>query len=54
MLLITLHIVSKLHNNLKVPVFCKIRILPKEEDTIALAKLIEKAGCQVSLPELSE
>jgi len=39
--------VSILHSNLKVPVFCKIRILPKEEDTLKLAKAIEAAGCQL-------
>jgi len=40
-------LVSKLHTGLKIPVFCKMRILPKEEDTIALAKIMEKAGCQL-------
>jgi len=39
--------VSNLHKNLKVPVTCKIRILPSEEKTIELAKRIEAAGCSV-------
>lgn len=38
-------IVKLLHDNLKVPVTCKIRLLPKEEDTMRLAKRIEQAGC---------
>lgn len=36
--------VAKLKKNLKVPVTCKIRCLPNEEDTLKLAKEIEKAG----------
>ena len=38
-------LVSTLHQNLKVPVTCKMRCLPKEADTIALAKVMESAGC---------
>ncbi|OQR95368.1 hypothetical protein THRCLA_07934 [Thraustotheca clavata] len=30
-----------------VPITCKIRILPNEEDTIALAQKIEEAGCSM-------
>jgi tRNA-dihydrouridine synthase len=32
--------VKILHQNLKIPVTCKIRVLPNEEATIALAKRI--------------
>lgn len=39
--------VDKLAKGLKVPVSCKIRILPKEEDTIDLVKKIEGAGCSL-------
>jgi tRNA-dihydrouridine synthase 1 len=38
-------LVSTLHHNLKVPVTCKMRCLPSEADTIALAKVMESAGC---------
>lgn len=40
-------IVKKLHENLKVPVTCKMRILPSREETIDLAKQIEAAGCSI-------
>lgn len=39
--------VEKLAQNLKVPVTCKIRILPKEEDTYNLVRIIEKSGCSL-------
>mgnify|MGYP003933264305 CR=1 FL=1 len=39
--------VSKLAKELKIPVTCKIRILPKEEDTFNLVKRIEEAGCSL-------
>jgi tRNA-dihydrouridine synthase 1 len=39
--------VETLAQNLKVPVTCKIRILPKESDTLNLVKAIEKAGCSL-------
>jgi len=39
--------VENLAKNLKVPVTCKIRILPKEEDTMHLVRVIEKAGCSL-------
>ena len=38
-------LVTKLAQNLKVPVTCKIRCLPSEEDTLKLAKMIEECGC---------
>jgi len=40
-------LVSILHKYLKVPVFCKIRILPSLDDTIKFAKMLESAGCQL-------
>ena len=39
--------VENLAKNLKVPVTCKIRILPREEDTMRLVKIIEDAGCSL-------
>jgi len=40
-------IVETLTSNLKIPVTCKIRMLPSEEETLKLAKLIEDAGCSL-------
>jgi len=40
-------IVETLSQNLKVPVTCKIRILPTEEETFKLVKVIEDAGCSL-------
>jgi tRNA-dihydrouridine synthase 1 len=37
-------LISHLHRNLKVPITAKIRILPDEEQTIALVRRIEMAG----------
>jgi len=39
--------VENLAKNLKVPVTCKIRILPKEEDTMHLVRTIVNAGCSL-------
>jgi tRNA-dihydrouridine synthase 1 len=39
--------VKKLHENLKIPVTCKIRCLPTEEQTLQLAKRIEESGCSL-------
>lgn len=39
--------VESLSKNLKVPVCCKIRILPDEKDTLDLCKKIEEAGCSI-------
>lgn len=36
-----------LAENLKIPVTCKIRCLPSEEDTLKLAKVIEDSGCSM-------
>jgi tRNA-dihydrouridine synthase 1 len=38
-------IVRTLHQNLSVPVTCKVRMLPSQEDTINLCKALEEAGC---------
>jgi tRNA-dihydrouridine synthase 1 len=40
-------LVRILHENLNIPVTAKIRLLPKLEDTIALAKRIQEAGASV-------
>jgi tRNA-dihydrouridine synthase 1 len=40
-------LVSTLHQNLKVPVTCKMRCLPSEKDTLALALVMQEAGCQM-------
>jgi len=40
-------LVKTLHDNLKIPVFCKIRIFPEIEKTLEYAKMIESAGCQL-------
>mmetsp|Transcript_32974 Transcript_32974/g.37419 ORF Transcript_32974/g.37419 Transcript_32974/m.37419 type:complete len:362 (-) Transcript_32974:18-1103(-) len=39
--------VENLAQNLSIPVLCKIRILPAEEDTMNLVRAIEKAGCSI-------
>jgi len=40
-------LVRTLHENLRVPVFCKIRVFPEYEKTLEYAKGLEKAGCQM-------
>eukprot|EP01104_Vermistella_antarctica_P007776 TRINITY_DN190_c0_g1_i1.p1 TRINITY_DN190_c0_g1~~TRINITY_DN190_c0_g1_i1.p1 ORF type:complete len:487 (+),score=140.36 TRINITY_DN190_c0_g1_i1:3-1463(+) len=40
-------LVETLHKNIKIPVWCKIRLLPSLDDTIAFAKMLEGAGCQL-------
>lgn len=40
-------LVSTLSSNLKVPVTCKIRILPDLDRTVQLCKLLEAQGCQL-------
>lgn len=44
---VILSMVRKLKANLKVPVTCKIRCLPKEEDTLSLALKIQEAGASL-------
>lgn len=39
--------IRKLHENLKVPVTCKIRVFPELDKTIEYAKGIQAAGCQM-------
>ncbi|KAF7684458.1 tRNA-dihydrouridine(16/17) synthase [NAD(P)(+)] [Astathelohania contejeani] len=40
-------IVNTLSSNLKIPVFCKIRIFSDSNRTVAYAKMIENAGCSL-------
>ncbi|EGG21642.1 tRNA-dihydrouridine synthase 1-like protein [Cavenderia fasciculata] len=44
---IVLPMVRALHKELKVPIFCKIRLLPDIDDTIKLALQLQEAGCQL-------
>lgn len=38
-------LVSALAQALQVPVFCKIRVFPSVERTVAFARMLEEAGC---------
>jgi tRNA-dihydrouridine synthase 1 len=40
-------IVSKLSQNLSIPVTCKIRILPRLADTLHLCRVLVEAGCSI-------
>ena len=40
-------IVTALSQNVKVPIFCKIRRVRSEEATMQLVKRIERAGCKL-------
>jgi len=40
-------LVNNLHRNLSIPIFCKIRIFNDIDKTLQLARIIEKAGCQL-------
>ena len=40
-------LVNILHKYLKIPVFCKMRVFPSDDQTIKFAKMLESAGCQV-------
>lgn len=39
--------VKTLHENLRVPVTCKVRIFPELEKTLQYVKMIERAGCSL-------
>jgi len=39
--------VSVLHENLSIPVVCKIRLWGTTQDSIEFARLLAEAGCQV-------
>lgn len=43
----TAKLIQTLHENLSVPVTCKIRLLPDPEKTLEYAKMIQDSGCQV-------
>ncbi|KAJ8906685.1 hypothetical protein NDN08_003175 [Rhodosorus marinus] len=40
-------LISTLHQNLSVPVWCKIRVFPELEKSVAYAQMIEQSGSQV-------
>ena len=45
--------VTSCHENLKVPITCKIRVFTSVEKTVKYAKMLEAAGCQVRVDLLS-
>lgn len=44
---LTANLIKILHENLRIPVFCKIRVFDSTEKTVQYAKMIEAAGCQL-------
>jgi tRNA-dihydrouridine synthase 1 len=42
-----IRIIETMSQGLKVPLFCKMRVLKNEEQTIDLCKRMEKAGCKL-------
>jgi tRNA-dihydrouridine synthase 1 len=40
-------VVRLLYKNLKIPIFCKIRIWTDFDRTLSFAKMLEKAGCSL-------
>ncbi len=42
-------LVHILHQHLRIPVTCKIRVLERDEDTIAMCRRLVDAGCSVTM-----
>jgi tRNA-dihydrouridine synthase 1 len=40
-------LVATLHSNLNIPVTCKVRLLPNEEETLKMVKILQEAGCSI-------
>ncbi len=40
-------LVKTIHQNIKVPITCKIRVFDDVEKTVKYAKMLEASGCQV-------
>lgn len=44
---LAVRIVAAMHQAMDVPVTCKVRVLPSREDTLALCRAFQDAGCQM-------